>query len=95
MKYCNLRNICVTLEYFKIKINKGTIHNSRYNVGSYCRFKFGLKGDIKETKVLKDTLTPAWKFDQIITVQSMTQEHVDLFESGAITIYVYFWGVWK
>ena len=81
--------------YFKIKIDKGTIHNSRYNVGSYCRFKFGLKGDIKETKVLKDTLTPAWKFDQIITVQSMTQEHVDLFESGAITIYVYFLGVWN
>merc|ERR1712088_1175330 len=51
--------------------------------------KFGPKGEIKSTKTMKDTLNPKFQFSDIISIPSVTQDEIDLFESGAITIYVY------
>ena len=38
---------------------------------------------------MKDTLNPKFQFSDIISIPSVTQDEIDLFESGAITIYVY------
>ena len=38
--------------FSRVNIESATIHNSRYIVGSMAKFKFGLKGDVKQLRVV-------------------------------------------
>jgi len=74
--------------YFKVAINSAVVHNSRYNNGLFAKFKFG-KSKVHETKKVKGTLEPKWGYEQIVQVDNVSADDIDMFENGAINVYLY------
>uniref|UniRef100_H2ZMC7 C2 domain-containing protein n=1 Tax=Ciona savignyi TaxID=51511 RepID=H2ZMC7_CIOSA len=75
--------------HFKIAIKNCEINNSRYSKGIYVQHK--TIGDEKpvKTNVVQDTLSPEFNYSRIVTLPSLTQDHLDYFESQSITFFVH------
>lgn len=39
--------------------------------------------------MVKGTLEPKWNYEQVVTIDSVTPDDIDLFENGAVNIYMY------
>ena len=80
--------LCGKPFHFKVAINSAVVHNSRYNNGLFAKFKFN-KSKIYETKKIKGTLEPKWNYEQIVSLDNVSADDIDLFENGAVNVYLY------
>jgi len=72
---------------FKINLDSCKVHNSNYNKGLMLKGKYGK--EIFETKMMKETLTPKFAYEKMIKIAKVTQDDVDNFDSGSVTLFLF------
>ena len=73
---------------FQIVIRSAEVLNSRYNNGIYI--KYNVKGEQEvQTQTVQGTLKPQFNYCQTVTFPTITEQHLDFFENGCITFFVY------
>ena len=62
---------------------------ARYSQGIYIKYTTMGETEITETPVVKDTLSPEYNHSKLFSFPSITEEHLEWFDSGCITFSVY------
>ncbi|XP_071824596.1 kinesin-like protein KIF28 isoform X3 [Apostichopus japonicus] len=75
--------------HFKVTIRSGEIHKSRYSKGTSVKYKFMDDAEYVQTETFKETLSPAYNHNRVVSIPTITQEHLDHFEQQSITFLVY------
>ncbi|CAK8695890.1 unnamed protein product [Clavelina lepadiformis] len=75
--------------YFKIQIRTCEINNSRFTKGTYVKYKTYADEAIVKTRVVKETLSPEFNHSRVVAIPSVTQDHLDYFDNGSVTFFVY------
>ena len=76
--------------HFKITIRTAEVHKTRYTHGLYVSFRYlGDDGTATRTQTVKETLSPTFDFEKIVSYESITQEHLDWFDNGCISFTIH------
>jgi len=78
--------------YVKVDVRSADINNTRFTHGLYVQYGCGFMGEKKDaykTKTIEKTLSPTWNNSRTLTIEKMTEDVLDKFESEAITFTVY------
>lgn len=75
--------------HFKVHVRHSEIHNSAHIHGVYVKYKTIGDEEFISTNLVKASLSPSFDHSRIVTIPSINQEHLDFFESGSITFWVY------
>ena len=74
--------------YVKIDVRCAEVYNSRFTNGLYVQYGCTFAGELKDhykTKSLTDTLQPNWSDSRLTTIEKVTDEIIEAFESDSIT----------
>ncbi|XP_065676074.1 kinesin-like protein KIF28 [Hydra vulgaris] len=75
--------------HFKVLLRSAEVHKARYSHGLYVKFlTFGEKTPF-ETPVINGTLSPQFNFSKIISMPSITDDHLNWFEHGCLSFNLY------
>ena len=80
-------DLCYNL--LQITIRSADIHKARFSKGTKIKFRVYKDEEYSETKMMKGTLSPEFKFSKVFSFPAITQEHIDFFDSGCITFLLY------
>nr|XP_039265473.1 kinesin-like protein KIF28P isoform X1 [Styela clava] len=75
--------------HVKVTVKSADIDNSRFTNGLYVQYKFLNESELTTTPVIKGTLRPDFNHQRIISIPSMSQEHLDFFDNSSISFKVY------
>ncbi|KAJ8041556.1 Kinesin-like protein KIF28P [Holothuria leucospilota] len=75
--------------HFKVTIRSGEIHKSRFSRGTFVKYTFFDETDYTQTEMIKETLSPQYDHGRVVSIPTITQEHLDHFEQQSITFLVY------
>ncbi|OWF50134.1 Kinesin-like protein KLP6 [Mizuhopecten yessoensis] len=79
--------------YFKVFVRKAEINKSRFSKGVRVQFSmpFSNKKEPEnvQTPIIKNSLSPEFNFSKVLSVNKVQKKHLDFFELGSLTFYVY------
>jgi len=75
--------------HFKVTVRNAEIMKSRFSQGIYIKYRTMGDTEDTETPIVKETLSPEFNHSRLFSYPSITEEHLEWFDSGFITFSVY------
>jgi len=75
--------------YFKVHVRQCEVHNSAHIHGTYVKYKTIGDDEPVQTKTIKGSLSPTYDHSRVVGIDKITQDHLDFFDTGSITFFVY------
>eukprot|EP00112_Aurelia_sp_Birch-Aquarium-sp1_P014219 Seg3055.2 transcript_id=Seg3055.2/GoldUCD/mRNA.D3Y31 product="Kinesin-like protein KIF28P" protein_id=Seg3055.2/GoldUCD/D3Y31 len=75
--------------HFKVNIRNAEVQKARFSQGLYIKYTTMGETEPAETPVVKDTLAPEFNHSKIFSFPSITDDHLEWFDSGCITFFVF------
>ena len=73
----------------QVTVRSGEVHKSRYSKGLTVKYKYQNEQDYSSSPTVKDTLSPEWNYSRVISIPSVSQDHLDFFDSNSISFMLY------
>ncbi len=77
--------------HVKVDVRDAEVYNSRFNHGLYVKYGCSFAKETKDhhkTKTLTGTLAPSWKDSRMISIDKVTEEIIEIFETDSINFTV-------
>ncbi|CBY07661.1 unnamed protein product [Oikopleura dioica] len=77
--------------HVKVDVRDAEVYNSRFNHGLYVKYGCSFAKETKDhhiTKTLTGTLAPSWKDSRMISIDKVTEEIIEIFETESINFTV-------
>jgi len=77
--------------HVKVDVRDAEVYNSRFNHGLYVKYGCSFAKETKDhhkTKTVTGTLAPSWKDSRMISIDKVTEEIIEIFESDSINFTV-------
>ncbi|CAE1299414.1 Kinesin-like protein KIF1B,Kinesin-like protein KIN-4B,Kinesin-like protein KIF1A,Kinesin-like protein KIF28P,Kinesin-like protein KIF16B,Kinesin-like protein FLA10,Kinesin-like protein KIN-12D,Kinesin-like protein KIF17,Kinesin-like protein KIN-4A,Kinesin-like protein unc-104,Osmotic avoidance abnormal protein 3,Kinesin-like protein KIF1C,Kinesin-related protein 1,Kinesin-like protein Klp98A,Kinesin-like protein KIF14,Kinesin-like protein KIF18B,Chromosome-associated kinesin KIF4,Kinesin-like protein KIF1 len=75
--------------HFKVMIKDATVYKDRFCKGLRIRYRTGANTTFVETDVITGTLNPVFNHSKIFSFHPLTEEHLNLFQTGCITFWLF------
>ncbi|XP_033755330.1 kinesin-like protein KIF28P isoform X3 [Pecten maximus] len=79
--------------YFKVVVGKAEINKSRFSRGIRVQFALPFSNkkepEVVQTQVMKNTLSPEFKFSKVLSINKVQKKHLEFFDHGCLTFYVF------
>ncbi|XP_069112007.1 kinesin-like protein KIF28 isoform X3 [Argopecten irradians] len=79
--------------YYKVLVREAEINKSRFSRGIRVQFTLPFvnkkEPEVVQTPVIKNTLSPAFNFSKVLTISKVQKKHLEFFDNGCLTFYVY------
>jgi len=75
--------------HYKVLIRHTEVNKSCYRHGIYVQYKAYGEQKPTQTKTIYETLAPEFNESQVFSIPAIGEEHLDWFDSGCLTFYVY------
>ncbi|XP_064610352.1 kinesin-like protein KIF28 [Liolophura sinensis] len=75
--------------HFKVTLRSADVIKSRFSKGLHVKYRVYKDDKFTETKVIKGTLSPEFNHSKVFSYPSISQDHLDFFDTGCITLLLY------
>merc|ERR1739838_988894 len=72
-----------------VHVRQCEVHNSAHIHGTYVKYKTIGDDEPVQTKTIKGSLSPTYDHSRVVGIDKITQDHLDFFDTGSITFFVY------
>ncbi|RDD47595.1 Kinesin-like protein KIF28P [Trichoplax sp. H2] len=75
--------------HFKVTIRNAEIHKARFSKGLTVKYRCYNEETLTQTETKSGTLSPEYNHTRIVTLATITQDHLDWFDQGCVTLQMF------
>eukprot|EP00794_Sanderia_malayensis_P019281 gene19281-21207_t len=75
--------------HFKVTVRHAEVQKARFSQGIFVKYRTMGETETTETQVITGTLSPEFNHSNIVSFSSITEDHLEWFDTGCITFSVY------